>query len=474
MPFSDLWQRSSDTDANDTQSEHASSYQSISSSSESSESESDTSELARLRRRARTEKARQAALLARQQRRQTAEQIPEHPAAHFKPDLQPNPEINKPGNFTGTIHRRRLRVVFSWFVSWCCKLREFLQKTDISPNHAFTVSIVDDTNMVLSQTVEGAPNWRKSRVVSVMNLVQSYVINYQETDKDPGSNDCYHKSFLVHSPLVCLPRTNAETLVPELTGWLLTFLGKFSERFQLFGMDVAATAAIPIQATFLCWDSLVTNMAILKHLRLLVHIKHQQDGLAVLYPLLAVVCMLHQCALVRKPIVYHYPGFWSSLVRLGHLFEMSSFRQHFKSALIAVVCNNFRVVTCSTIPDCAKDWRQKRNSLCGLLGTDPSYSSKRANIHWKLAQHDNGDPTGDDWTHWCTGSCCQGASPMEKTNYALLQVCKGFVLLFCQGFPVPLLYRWVHAHKALGWCKDPWNGEWLAPIFFDSETGNGV
>lgn len=462
MPFSDLWRRNFDANANDTESES----ERLSSSESGSESddvpEADhVTELVRLRQRARTEKARAASLVAREKRKALVDHIPEHPAARFKPDLQPKPEINKHGNFTKPIHKRRLRVVFSWFVSWCLKFRQFLQKPDVVANHAFTVSIVDDTNMVLSENTEGAPHWRKSRVISVMNLVQSYVINYQDINQDAGCNECYHKTFLIHSPLVCLPKTNAETLASELSSWLLTFLGKVSERFQLFGIDASSTAAIPIQATLLCWDSLVTNMAILKKLRLSVYIKHQHDGIAALYPLLAVVCMLHQCALARKPIVYHYPGFWSSLVRLGHLFEVCSFRQQFKSALITLICNNFRVVTVSTLPACVKEWRQKRNSLCGLLGSDPSYSPKRTNIHWKLSQHDNGDPCGNDFAHWCIGSCCTGASHMEKANYALMQMCKGYVLLFCRGFPVPLLYRWVHAHKALGWCSDSWNEEWL-------------
>ncbi|CAK9052150.1 unnamed protein product [Durusdinium trenchii] len=79
-----------------------------------SESESDAQELNRAKRRLRTEKARAAALLARQVKRAEAEKAKlttsDHPAARFKPDLQPNPEINKPGNFSNTIHRRRIRV----------------------------------------------------------------------------------------------------------------------------------------------------------------------------------------------------------------------------------------------------------------------------------------------------------------------------------------------------------------------------
>lgn len=408
-----------------------------------------------LKRRKQTEKARAAALLAKQRRRFERESwrpAPAHPAILYKPDLQPQPEINRPGNFTQTIHRRRLRVVFSWFQAWCSALGEFLRPIGIggNGNHCFTVNIVDDSNFRLAQVLEGAPNWRGSRVISVMNLVQSIVVSYEDSGKT-----C-QRTFMCHTPLVTVPKTNAATLGLELQSWLLTFLGKVGRRFQLFGMSWDAFDMFPIQGTLLVWDSLVTNISVLKRLRILVQIAHQENGHSVLYPVLANICALHQCSLLRKPLVHHFPGCWSTITRLAHLFEVSTFRQQFRSALVQVVCASFKYVQVAKLPTQAKEWRQTRNRSCGMFSSDPSYPKQRCNLHAQLAQFDNGDPQADDFAHFCTGACCCGRDPTEKRNYALLQVCRLFSLLFGHGFPVPLLYRWTHGHRALEFVKEAW------------------
>lgn len=408
--------------------------------------------LAALNRRRRTEKARVAALVARKKRQlEPKPAVLEHPAARYKPDLQPRPEINKPGNFTTALHRRRLRVIFSWFKAWISKLVHFLQGPGISSSHFFTVNIVDDSNFVLSQLVDGAPNWRKARVVSVMNMVQTVVIPWTD------DNECQrYQTYLVHTPMVCLPKTDAWRLGIELRSWLICFLGKIAPRFHGWGIGENSFAHIKIQGSLFCWDSLKTNIAILKQLRYMTHLHHLQSGHDTLHPVLANKCLLHQCALLRKPSLYHFAGFWSSIVRLSHLFEVSSFRQYFKSALIRTICQHFRVVHCSTLPPEAKEWRQSRNTLCGFVSNDPSYSTQRRSLHWQLLQYDNGDPNSLEWCHFCNGQCCTGTSNEEKEFFALCQVCRLNCLLFSFGFPVPLLYRWTHCHKALMYVNDVW------------------
>ena len=419
-------------------------------SSDESSEEEQAEAIAAFRRRARTEKARIAALLARERRRQGAEphaKTPLHPASSYLPHLQPRPEINKPGNHQKHLRLRRMRVVFSWFKAWCASIAHFLQ--GIHGGHSLVINVVDDSNCVLSQLVEGAPQWRKSRVVTVMNQVQTVVIQYS------SSGEPCHQSYLVHAPLVCVDKANAPTLGAELRSWLLSFLGKVGWRFQEFGIHVDAFAHFPIQGTLLCWDSLKTNLAVLRRLRAMVHMKHVKDGYQTLYPLLGVVCLLHQCSLLRKPVLYHFPGFWSSVVRLAHLWEVGTFKQQFRAALLRTICVNFRVVHCSALPDAAKQWRHKRNQLCGLYSNDPNYSRKRRLLHMQLLLHDNGDPEGTNWVHYCTGRCCLGTTTAEKEHFAMLQVCKYMTLLFGYGFAVPLLYRWVHAAPALMWCKEP-------------------
>lgn len=432
-----------------------------------SDKDCEAEELAAFRRRARTEKARAAALVAREKRKMASTTVVEHPAKCFQPDLQPQPEINKPGNFSGVFHRRRWRVVYSWFRAWCASLSCYLKDLGSSASHCFTITVADDSNFVLSEVVEGAPQWRLSRVISVMNIVQAMVVAHQHEDDTTSTAEtgceCHehgtHRAFLVHTPMICVPKTDAASLGLELRSWLLSFLGRVGRRFQLFGLEEGSFAHVPIQGTFLCHDALVTNMAVLKSLRVKVHAKHQEEGYAILHPLLATKCALHQCSLLRKPSIFHFPHLWSSITRLSHLFEISSFRRHFKGSLIAIICSNFRVVHCSHLPSEAKEWRHARNSLCGLYSNDPSYPHKRRMLHLRLSSFDNADPHGLDFGHYCRGTCCKGRTRLEKEFFALVQTCRLYVLLFAQGFAVPLLYRWVHGHKALMFVKELW--PWL-------------
>ena len=409
--------------------------------------------LVKLKRRAQTEKARAAALVARAKRRiekVTPSAPPPHPAALYQADLQPRPEVNKPGGSNWDRAFRRVRVLISWFQSWCSCMEQFL--TGTVADHSLLISVVDDTNVVLSERIDA--HWRRSRVVTVMNMVQSLVVAYNESS--PGVEPCRcHRTFLAHVPPVCVPKTDAPTLVAELQSWLVTFKGKVSKRFEAFGISPSRFSSIPIQATVFCWDSLKTNIAMLKTLREQVFLHHQSEGFSTLHPVLANICLLHQCALSRKPLVYHYPGCWSSIVRLSHLFETSSFRQHFRMALIAIVCKSFKVVNVVRLPEEAKEWRQQRNRICNVVTSNASYSLKRQRLQMQLMIHDNGDPMSRSITHWCTGSCCQGTTREERANYALLQICRYYVLLYAHGFPVPLLYRWVHCHKALEFCSEP-------------------
>lgn len=415
-----------------------------------SDSESQEAQDLRLKRRAQTEKARAAAFVAKAKRKMAKTMPPpEHPAAEFKDALQPRPTINRPGGFLSNklARWRRLRVVISFFQCWCARLESFLTGTVPCANHLFTVSVIDDTNMVLSDLVD--KNLRKARVVTLMNMVETCVICFD----DPSTNCESHGTFLVHVPPVALPQATAGTIWSEVKSYLLVWMSRVSDRFKAFGLSESIFNCVPIQATVLVWDSLATNVSILRGVREIVHLHHETEGSSTLHPAFAIFCNLHQLALARKPLIHHFHGCWSSVVRLSHLFETSSFRSHFRSALINVICSSFRVIVVSSPPAESRQWRHQRNKICNLATLDTTYSVRRRKLHWELSQFDNGDPLALDFTHFCNGGCCQGSTPEEKGHFALIQTCRLYVLLFAQGYPVPLLYWWVHGHKALQFCN---------------------
>lgn len=78
------------------------------------------------------------------------------------------------------------------------------------------------------------------------------------------------------------------------------------------------------------------------------------------YPLLSNRCGLHQLAITRKHFTVHFPGFWRTIVRLGHLFEVRTFRLHVKNAILQVVMANFEHIRVSQLPADLVTWKQEK------------------------------------------------------------------------------------------------------------------
>ena len=415
-------------------------------------------ELQKLRRRARTSAARAALMVKRANSKLQASvpggEVEQHRAAGYRKDMQPDSSIHLPGTHDSDGRKdrpRRLRLLVSYVQAWCAAITRFFQRDDIRIHHVLTCSITDDTNMKLATVPAGSTHWRLSRVVTVMNSTQQLVARFSRCDSDSD-----FKSFTVPTPQVSLQRASAACLTTEYTSRLLLFLGRVSQRFRISGIT-ADLERVPIQALVLSFDSLVTNMAMLKRMRAAQHEKRVELQVkGVIAPILAICCGIHQLALTRKSLVLRFGGVWTSIVRLGHLFEAHSFRRQFQAALLQVVVSSYSYVACSSLPRSAKQWRLQRLRKCNLLTDDPAYSSKRRQLHMCLSQFDNCDSESVQIIHYCTGQCCVGSSKEAKSEYALLQLCKLYSLLFAHGYPVPLLYRWVHASRALQFCKEAW------------------
>ena len=171
---------------------------------------------------------------------------------------------------------------------------------------------------------------------------------------------------------------------------------------------------------------------------------------------LQIHCNIHQVSLTRRTLVLGFDGYWSSLVRLGHLFEGHSFRQRFQASLVQIVRESFRYMQCSELPPEAATWRQQAIQQLRLHSNDgPAKLSKRLlNIQRHMTK-DNGDPRQATMTHWCLGaSCCPGGE-----QEALSFLINSFSRMF-EYTCVPLLYRWKHAAKANAFVRDGffWHG----------------
>ena len=456
MPLNALWQSPVDG-----HSSSSGSSESGSNSNSESETESELRELRRrLKRQRQTAKARAASLQSRVRKRlakQTVLAPPAHPAERFKNDLHEDSAINRPEQGQVFLRIRRLRLLVSYLMAWCSAILNFIGSMGDRVKHTIVVGIVDDTNVRLSTVPSDAPNWRKSRVVAVMNCIQRFVVGWEDKPDAFCSGEKKHQRrvFNVHTPLVCLSRSDKSTLTSAFMSRLLIFLGKTAQRYHHFGMPTDLTKNVGLQGTVLVFDSLKTNVAMMKDFRYKIHEHHKQqqqnsDRTGPLCPLLGIFCLLHQLSLVRQPILLSMQGYWSSVVRLGHLFENQNFRSQFRTAMINVICDSFSFIPVSALPEGSSKWHADRLRLC----RHSSPKKQRLEFHKSLMTWDNGDPSQSTLTHYCLGHCCSGRSHDDQEFFALLQVAKYYTLLLTYGFQVPLLYRWTHADEAIQFMKD--------------------
>lgn len=420
--------------------------------------------LASAARRAKTAKARAASIFTKTARKLSKHadlKPPPHRAEAYRPHIQADSSINKPGQWTTRARTQRLRLLISYLRAWCAGIMAFLNRfsagSETHMHHAICSAIVDDTNMKLSNSV--IPSWVLSRTVAVMNIIQSLIVCYHDAGpaSDAGSQppcQTTTRTFNAHTPLICLPRSDTETLASEFMSRLVLFLGRLCERFHQFGLVANFACSVPIQALAVCMDALATNLAVIKQMRTAVLVKQKQDR-DTIYPFLQVCCLIHQLALSRRILLNGFPQFYSSIVRLAHLFEVGAFRLQFRKAMLSVIHKSFSYVPVLTEPPELRQWRDRRNEIVSILGQSGSrYNRKRIQLHQSLMFFLNGDPDSDVMQHFCNGNCCEGQNHAVKARHALLMVCKYCTLLFTFGFPVPLAYRWVHAHRALQFCRD--------------------
>ena len=357
------------------------------------------------------------------------------------------------------LSRKRSRLLYSWLKGICNFLNSFFQGQKCE--HVISISVIDDTNMQLATTI--CSGWQPSRTVTVLNNVQTCVACFDSTDEYDQKHADY-KSIAVHTPPTALSRANAQGIAQELRSWQISEVGS-GTRWEHFGLKPDLLSSIPLVCQVLCFDSLSTNIRLLKMLRRVTcqKQKEQQAAEPVQTHLLSgFVCGIHQLALARKTLLFYHGGFWASIVRLSHLFEAQNFRAQIRTALFAVIIDNFQHIPVQSMPAGHNEWRADRNSICNMIAQDENPRQSRLRWHRALMKWDNGDSSSESLTHWCVGSCCQGQTPAQKAEYSLAMICKYYYYLFAFGFAVPLTYRWKHASHALQYCEDSWL------------TGNGV
>ncbi len=457
MPLSDLWAPAPCTNSDDD--------------NDNDNVRADAAESQALRRRARTFKAR-TALAVSKERKRMQQEIDDHfpdpelgPQTVFQQQFLSSPTVqwDPCESSTGIYHKfdevdSRRRAVYLYFKSFAKAVRCFFhgERTKPAIDHLISVNTNDDTNMKLASGRRGS-----SEVRSVMNNIQEHIAVTRtkptEMDSLMTSKTCW---FALHQPLVALDKADTSGLFRAFISWVLGFAGYVGWRLRAWGIPHDLLKHVKHHTFIFNGDALRVNDAMFKTFAQCVQ---EQSGHVTKTTVLQIHCGIHQLALTRKTLVLGFTSYWSTLVRLGHLFESHSFRQRFHAAMSRVVHENFDFIEVSELPEQVVEWNQQKIMKLrlymdvGHMGLGQSSRERRNHAristrHKALVKHmqkDNGDPCSERFTHWCTGdACCPGGH-----HEALSSMITSYLDMFSSTC-VPLLYRWKHAAAANNFIRD--------------------
>lgn len=206
---------SADTDT-DSDSGTSTSYSTSSPTDSDSNDSGRSEEMATMKRYMQTEKARCQRRINQLQRKVQKLEGPKHPAEAYRNDVVFGSHLTEPGHHAKTFKFRRLRLLWSWFSSFIKAIFGFVSESGSRIRHVITVCVVDDTNMRLASPYSSTSKQRSSRVVSVMNNLQSLIFNLKESDdQEKLSESCLdasYRTFLVHTPMVPLAPCSVKDL----------------------------------------------------------------------------------------------------------------------------------------------------------------------------------------------------------------------------------------------------------------------
>ena len=306
-------------------------------------------------------------------------------------------------------------------------------------HHVINTHIVDDT----STRMRGPSHNDPATIFTIMNSIQDVHIRYD--DADSTGDNCEGGqlvSFRIPTPLIVLEDASGKGIFEAFMAFAAISSKGVGSMLQRYGVQQDI-----IQSKWKCFvfigDSLKANQSAFRQEAAQV-IKHADAK----HLCLNFRRLVHQIALIRKPVVLSIPRLWSTLVRLSHLFEVVSFRKAFARALASVITSSFTYIPISENLPQAAEWESVRKRLQANFRCKSK--CRMRNLEALLA-FVNGDPASDCVFHYCIQTppgeepCCTGR------EHALAKCLRHLVPFLARGFPVPLLYRFKHYDEAVSY-----------------------
>ena len=116
-------------------------------------------------------------------------------------------------------------------------------------------------------------------------------------------------------------------------------------RFLSLGLNPDVGKHITAVVQIVVDDSFKANAVVFRSLR-----RRILNQATVQHLALNLKCAMHLGNLVRKNLALSVPGYWSTVVRLGHLFDLGRFRRLFIQTMRSVVAASFAWVPVASLP----------------------------------------------------------------------------------------------------------------------------
>ena len=303
-----------------------------SASSDPAEAERLEAELKRLKRQQQTSKARAASLLSKQRKftaRAAAANLPpdederaEHQRTYFRSSRTWVPLQDPRSTAEPMTAERRRRSVWLYLTHMAQAVKAmFLGRGQAHQfPHCISININDDTDIRLGSGEGGS-----AEVRSIMNNLQHHILASPEVSAEGHQKQPHW--FCIHHPLVTLHRPSADHVLAEFMSWVLSFCGHTGHRLEAYSIPSDIFAHVRRHVLAFVADSNPVNDKIYAMLIKAVH--HTKLPTTALQ----IRCAIHHTCLTRKTLALGFEGYWSTLVRLGHLFEKPQLQAK-------VVCRN--------------------------------------------------------------------------------------------------------------------------------------
>ena len=350
----------------------------------------------------------------------------------------------------------RHRCIFSYLHALVQCLKSFLQRFII--HHILMTQVVDDCEVKLQHTF----GHRRCRS-PIMNNCQFMHLTYEDHGQDKRC------TVPIHQPFLILEGTTGQDLWTHWSSWMLsistTFLGFV---WQHLGLTIHDFDCCTFKSTAVCHDALKTNQVMRNTHRLETFVANKARQPNSPYnTYFDINCLIHQFGLSRKHVFTFFKGFWSNVVRLGHLFETHSFRRQFLEAMTYVIITNFgffKVPVGNALPPEIQVWKTERKRILNIpVAADdifhiPSGRLAREVRHViDIIDRDNGaEPESSKFVMWSNWE-------VQTEQQALITVVAAYATRFGGGYPNPMLYRWKHGDRALAYINDGYKLRCILP-----------